>query len=168
MTSQRRNPIVRASAALLRVRWFVRAPIWFYRAGLGFVFGTRLLMLEHVGHTSRLKRYVVLEIIDHPTPSSYVVVSGFGERAHWYRNVQANPNVRITVGARGPAAATTRRLDPAASAASLARYANAHPRSWAKLRPVLEQSLGTSIDEDGTDLPMIAIDLDDNARLGRR
>lgn len=27
-------------------RWIVRAPIWIYRAGPGFVFGWRLLMLE--------------------------------------------------------------------------------------------------------------------------
>lgn len=146
-------------AALLRMRWFVRAPIWLYRARLGFVCGSRLLMLEHVGRVSRLKRYVVLEIVDRPTPRSYVVVSGFGERAQWFRNVQAIAEVRISVGSHRPAAATARRLDVAASAASLARYAHGHPRSWAKLRPVLERTLGTSIDEDATELPMIAIDL---------
>lgn len=41
----------RAAAALLRVRWFVRAPIWLFRARLGGLFGSRLLMLEHVGRS---------------------------------------------------------------------------------------------------------------------
>lgn len=159
MTAQRRNPIVRAGAALLQVRWFVRAPIWLYRARLGIVFGTRLLMLEHVGRTSGLRRYVVLEVVDHPSPSRFVVVSGFGDRAQWFRNVEANPQARVYLGSRPPAAATAHRLDADASAASMRRYAHAHPRSWAKLRPVLEQTLGTRIDELGTELPLIAIDL---------
>ncbi len=87
-------------------------------------------------------------------------MSGFGDRAQWFRNVEANPQVRVYLGSRAPAVATGHRLDPDASTASLGRYANAHPRSWTKLRPVLEQTLGTRIDEHGTELPMIAIDLD--------
>jgi deazaflavin-dependent oxidoreductase (nitroreductase family) len=157
---QRRNPIARTGAALLRVRWFVRAPIWLYRAKLGVLFGTRLLMLEHVGRASGLRRYVVLEVVDHSASNRYVVVSGFGDRAQWFRNIEANPQVRVYLGAHPPALATAHRLDPEASTVSLSRYANAHPRSWAKLRPVLEQTLGTRIDEHGTELPMIAIDLD--------
>lgn len=125
------------------------------------MFGTRLLMLEHVGRASGLRRYVVLEVVDHPSPRRCVVVSGFGDRAQWFRNVEANPQVRIYLGSRTPAAATAtaQRLDADASAVSLGRYANEHPRSWAKLRPVLEQTLGTRIDEHGTELPLIAIDL---------
>ncbi len=160
MTDQRRNPITRASASLLRVRWFVRAPIWVYQAKLGFLFGERLLMLEHAGRVSGLRRYAALEIVDHPTPRRYVVVSGFGDRAQWFRNVRANPQVRVYLGSHRPAMATAHRLDEAASAASLGRYARAHPRSWAKLRPVLERTLGTRIDANHTKLPMIAIDLD--------
>lgn len=153
--------VTRAAAAVLRVRWFVRAPIWLYRARLGFVFGNSLLMLEHVGRNSGLPRYVVLEIVDHPAPGRYVVVSGFGRRAQWFRNVAANPQVRVSLGSRPPAAAAARHLDLDDSASSLRRYANAHPRSWAKLRQVLEETLGVHIDEHRTELPMIALDLVD-------
>lgn len=151
--------VTRIGAAMLHVRWFVRAPIWLYRARLGFVMGTRLLMLEHVGRTSGLRRYVVLEIVDHPVPGRYVVVSGFGHRAQWFRNVAANPQVRIFLGSHAPASAVAQRLDPDDSAASLHRYANAHPRSWAKLRPILEATLGAHIDEEPPELPVIAFDL---------
>jgi hypothetical protein len=34
------------AARLLRVRWVVRAPIGLYQARLGFLFGSRLLMLD--------------------------------------------------------------------------------------------------------------------------
>ncbi|MET8156751.1 hypothetical protein ABZT47_10295 [Sphaerisporangium sp. NPDC005289] len=39
-------------ARVLRTRRLVRAPIWLYRAGLGILFGSRLLMLEHIGRTT--------------------------------------------------------------------------------------------------------------------
>ena len=159
MTTGRRHSIARAGAALLRARWFARAPIWLYRARLGAVFGSRLLMLEHVGRTSGRRRFVVLEIVDHPVLGRYVVVSGFGGRAQWFRNVEANPQVHVRLGSRKPSPALAHRLDAEDSAAALGRYVSAHPRSWAKLRPVLEQTLGTSIDEHGPDLPMIALDL---------
>jgi len=100
-------------------------------------------MLEHRGRTSGLRRYVVLEIVDRPALDTYVVVSGLGGRAQWFRNVEANPQVRVHVGSRKPAPAIAHRLDADATAASLGRYASAHPRSWAKLRPVLEETLGT-------------------------
>jgi deazaflavin-dependent oxidoreductase (nitroreductase family) len=77
-------------AALLGVRWVVRAPIWLYQTRLGILLGSRLLMLEHIGRQSGTTRYAVLEVIDHPTPDTYVVVSGFGNRAQWFRNVRAN------------------------------------------------------------------------------
>ena len=159
VTTRSTHLIARAGAALLRVRGVARAPIWLYRARLGFVFGNRLLMLEHVGRTSGLKRYVVLEVVDHPTPTRYVVVSGFGERAQWFRNVEANPHVRVYLGSRRPAPATAHRRGRDASAESLNRYAEAHPRSWTKLRPFLEETLGRRIDEHGSELPVIAIDL---------
>lgn len=144
---------------MLRVRWFVRAPIWLYRARLGVIFGHRLLMLEHVGRNTGQRRFVVLEVVDHPAPGRYVVVSGFGVRAQWFRNVEVNPHVRVYLVSRAPATATARRLDAAAASAALGRYAHAHPRAWAKLRPVLEDTLGTSVDEHSTELPMIALDV---------
>lgn len=166
VTITRRNALARAGAALLHVRWFVRAPISVYRAGLGFVFGSRLLLLEHTGRTSGLRRYVVLEIVDHPAPDRYVVVSGFGDGAQWFRNVEANPKVHVRRGSRKPAPALAHRLAAEDAAAALGRYAREHPRSWARLRPVLEQTLGANVDEGGTELPMIALDLVAPGRAG--
>jgi deazaflavin-dependent oxidoreductase (nitroreductase family) len=150
------------AAALLRIRWLVRAPIWLYRARLGFVFGSRLLMLEHRGRKTGARRYAVLEIVVHPVPGSYVVVSGFGDRSQWYRNICADSRVRFQVGSRKPVAAIARRLNPEEAAATLAGYAARHPRAWAQLRRVLENTLGTAINENGTSLPMVALD----ARVG--
>lgn len=151
--------VTRFAAGLLRRRWFVRAPIALFRARLGFLFGRRMLLLQHVGRRTGLPRYAVLEVVDHPLPTRWVVVSGFGERAQWYRNVRARPDVCVTVGAGGPKPARAHVLDDEQARQALTRYAQRHPRAWRRLRPVLEHTLGASIDTDGTSLPLVAIDI---------
>lgn len=145
---------------LLRVRWLVRAPIGLFRARLGFVFGNRLLLLEHVGRASALPRYVTLEVVDHPSRSRYVVASGFGRRAEWFRNIEANPHVRVTVGSRRPRAALTQVMAAADAAETLGVYRAAHPRAWAALTPVFSETLGEQLRDDGSNLPLVRIDLD--------
>jgi deazaflavin-dependent oxidoreductase (nitroreductase family) len=147
---------VQVAAKALRTRWFVRAPIGLYRAGLGFVFGSRLLMLEHKGRTTGARRYVVLEVVDRPSPGQYVIVSGFGTGAQWYRNIQAEPRVRVSVGLRRSVPATATALSPDESAAALARYAAAHPKAWEKLRATIEHAVGRPVD----DLPMVSLSTD--------
>lgn len=81
--------------------------------------GRRLVMVEHRGRVSGLRRYVVLEVLEHD-PTGLVVVSGYGRGAQWYRNVVAHPGVRVWTGFRRrtpaqatavPAAEVPRRLD---------------------------------------------------------
>lgn len=122
---------------LLRTRWFVRAPIGLFRARLGFLFGSRLLLLEHLGRESGLRRYVVLEVVARPGPGRFVVVSGLGRGSQWYRNVLAQPNVRVSVGCRYRAEARAWPLDSGEGRALLDVYARRHPRAWRVLEPVL-------------------------------
>ncbi len=75
------NTIANAGARLLQSRRLVRAPIWIYKARAGALLGSRVLMLEHIGRKSGAARYVVLEAFDHPTPDTFVVPSGFGEKS---------------------------------------------------------------------------------------
>jgi len=154
-----RSRTARLADRLLRNRRLVRAPIWLYRARLGFLFGHRLLMLEHRGRKTGARRYVVLEVVDHPAPGEYVVASGFGKRAQWLRNVMHDPQVRVYLGSRAPAAATATLLDPEQAGAVLRRYAARHPRAWQRLKPVFEQTLGAPITEEGTSLPLVRLDI---------
>lgn len=147
----------RVAARLLKTRPLVRAPIWIFRARLGAIFGGRLLMLEHLGRRTGRPRLMVLEVVDRPDTRAYVVVSGFGCRAQWFRNIEAEPHVRIYQGSSRPVPALAEPLAVEQAVAALARYANAHPRAWASFRPVLEQTLGTRIDTGGTDLPVVAL-----------
>ena len=146
------------ASKLLQIRWLVRAPIWLFQARLGFLAGSRLLLLEHVGRKSGARRYVILEVVDRPAPGKYTVASGFGERAQWFRNIRANPSVRVSVGGHRRRAATARILEPADAQAALRAYGRDHPRAWHNLRPVFEATLGTEIAGDGTTLPLICLD----------
>ncbi|MCH9729069.1 MAG: nitroreductase family deazaflavin-dependent oxidoreductase [Actinomycetia bacterium] len=152
-----------AGARVLRSRRLMRAPIWLYRARAGSVLGPRLLMLEHVGRNSGARRYVVLEVIEHPEPGTYVIASGFGVQSQWFRNIAANPRVRVYAGSRAPAPATARVLEPQEAERSLAVYRTKHPRAWERLKPVLEEVLGSPIDDRGTTLPMVELRLDGEA-----
>ncbi|ARG59200.1 nitroreductase family deazaflavin-dependent oxidoreductase [Mycobacterium kansasii] len=151
--------LARAGAQLLRSRRLMRAPIWIYRARAGALFGSRILMLEHIGRKSGARRNVVLEVVDHPDPHTYVVASGFGRKAQWFRNIEANPHVRVYAGSRAPAAATARVLDQPHADRALAAYRSRHPRAWRHLKPALEQTLGTAITDTGTPLPLVELRL---------
>lgn len=149
---------VRLAAKVLRVRWLVRAPIWLYRARLGTLFGNRFLMLEHIGRKSGLPRYVVLEVVDR-TDDAYTVVAGFGERAEWLRNLDANPRAHIWVGTRTHVPVVGERMTAEQGAEALRHYAAKHPGAWAKLLPIFEQTLGKPISESGTTLPLVRLAL---------
>lgn len=153
------DAIAKHGARILRTRWLMRAPIRLYRARLGFLFGSRTLMLEHLGRKTGATRHVVLEVIDHPTPDTYVVASGFGDRAQWFRNIQAHPHVRVTVGTHGPAPATARVLPQDEADEALRNYITRHPRAWERFKSILENTLGTPITERNTPLPMVALHL---------
>jgi len=109
-------------------------------------------MLEHTGRKSGLPRYVVLEVVDRPSPSEHVVVAGFGPRAQWYRNVLADPRVHISTGraARVPARAVP--LNDQDSTRSLQRYAARHPRAWTTLKTVI-----ADLTEDDAVPPMVLL-----------
>ncbi|TQK52393.1 deazaflavin-dependent oxidoreductase (nitroreductase family) [Streptomyces sp. SLBN-118] len=64
-------------------------PILFFRAGLGPLFGKRLLLLHHTGRPTGLDRRVVLEVAAYErADESWTVASGFGPKSDWYQNLR--------------------------------------------------------------------------------
>ncbi|GAA3722716.1 nitroreductase family deazaflavin-dependent oxidoreductase [Gordonia hankookensis] len=143
------------AARLLQTRWFVRAPIIVFRARLGFLFGGRLLLLEHTGRRTGEKRYVVLETVERASPTQVVIASGFGTRAQWFKNLQADPRCRVSVGWSSRRAALAEVLGTDDATAVLDRYRDAHARAYAELSGVIEESTGLSID----DVPLVRLTL---------
>jgi deazaflavin-dependent oxidoreductase (nitroreductase family) len=152
--------IANAGARILRNRWLMRAPIWIYKARAGALLTSRVLMLEHIGRKSGQRRYVVLEVVDRPTHEAFIVASGFGTKAQWFRNIAANPKARVYVGSHRPEPATARILNQDAADRALAQYRTKRPRAWARFKPVLEETLGQPITDTSTPLPLVELRLD--------
>lgn len=129
-----------------------RAPIYLYRLGLGGLFGTRVLLLNHTGRVSGTPRQVILEVVEHDrTDGSFVVASGWGNTAAWYRNILHTPQVSVQVGRRTiPVTAVP--LTAEEGADIFARYA-AHHRGAA--RCLLPRLLGFAV--DGTEADFRAV-----------
>lgn len=119
-------------------RAFFRAPIGLYRLGLGGLLGHRFLLLEHVGRKSGLLRRTVLEVVG-SEGGAPIVVSGFGKRSDWLRNLVARPEVRVTWGRRS-FGARARIVGTEEAAAVFDDYRRRHPRA-ARL---LGRALGVS------------------------
>jgi deazaflavin-dependent oxidoreductase (nitroreductase family) len=98
-----------------------------YRFHLGWLLDHRFLLLTHRGRKSGRIYHTVLEVVrfDHAT-SEAVVVSGWGGRADWFRNLRAHPALEIAIG-RDRFVPTQRFLDANQVEAELADYARGHP-----------------------------------------
>lgn len=118
--------------------------------------GKRMLLLEHIGRKSGKKRRAVLEIIRHdPTVGVFYVVSGFGKRSDWIRNVQVNPDVRIYVGSKSiPAIAAL--LNQERTAAEILDYAERNPKL---IKVLADRLLGYKLDDTKEDLLELASNL---------
>jgi deazaflavin-dependent oxidoreductase (nitroreductase family) len=83
------------------LRFGLRLPIWLYRLHLGWLLGNRFLMLTHKGRKSGQPYRTVIEVVQFDKETdTYYAVSGWGNKADWYQNIHAYPEVVINVGRR--------------------------------------------------------------------
>ncbi|MEZ4709351.1 MAG: nitroreductase family deazaflavin-dependent oxidoreductase [Caldilineaceae bacterium] len=115
------------------LRWLLRTPIWLYRWRLGWLLGDRFLLLTHTGRKSGQPRQTVLEVVQHDTmTNTFVVSSGWGEKADWLRNIQKTPDVQVQSGGQR-FLATADRLAPDQATAAVRDYAHHNPIAFRKL-----------------------------------
>lgn len=129
------------------MRALARAPIYLYHLGLGGLLGERFLLLVHKGRMTGLKREVALELVRHDREENfYVVVSGWGDKADWCRNIVADPRVEIQVrGTRMHAVAEQANALQAGD--ELVRYGSENPRGLQGLAKIM----GFQISQDPAD-----------------
>ena len=140
-------------------RRVLHLPVHLFRWRLGWLLGDRFLLLTHQGRRSGRRYQTPIEVVVHDRDAGeYLVCSGTGPRADWYRNLQAHPALEVQV--RNRAWTPRQRLltqDEAAEA--FGAYERDHPKTAAKLL----RSMGNSY--DGTDagrrammaeMPMVA------------
>jgi deazaflavin-dependent oxidoreductase (nitroreductase family) len=72
-----------------------RLPIVLYRLGLGPIIGKHILILTTIGRKTGKIRRTPIEYFRHD--GQFFVMSGFGENAHWYKNLQAHPRAGLNI-----------------------------------------------------------------------
>jgi deazaflavin-dependent oxidoreductase (nitroreductase family) len=111
----------------------LRLPIWLYRARLGWLLGDRFLLLTHVGRKTGRSHRTVLEVVGEDQGQGiWYVAAGWGKRSDWYRNVQENHSVELTVGARTAAFRAEIQSKERAAEVFL-DYARRHPLAFKEL-----------------------------------
>lgn len=141
-------------------RLMFRLPIWFYKAHLGWLLGSRFLLLNHIGRKSGLPRQVVLEVVRFdPQTKTWIIASGFGEKSQWYQNLRQQPQVIIQVGNQQHQV-TAKFLSSQEGAAEMVDYAQRHPSAAHNL----PRLMGYSVDDTPEDyaefgklIPFIAL-----------
>ena len=93
------------------MRHVLRLPIWGYRLGLSRLMShMRLMVLTTWGRRTGLPRHTAIEYRVHG--SKIYIVSAWGERPNWYRNLLAHPVARIRRGQQTLNAQATIVTDP--------------------------------------------------------
>lgn len=130
------------------LRFLFRLPLWLYRVKLGWLLGKRFLMLTHIGRKSGQPRHVVLEVVHHDADTSaYFVAAGWRCKADWFRNIQENPAIQVTVGAHNfKATAVVMQLVEAA--ATFYIYARRYPLAFRELTRLMMGEAFQSTQED--------------------
>ena len=137
-------------------RALFRAPIAFYRLGLGRLLGKRVLLLVHTGRRSGLRRETVLEVADREGLAP-IVVSGFGPASDWFRNLQKHPRVQVTwAGRRFEAGASI--LSQTEASEVFRRYRSAHPRAARALGSALGMSILDDPEGAAAAMPVVRLD----------
>jgi deazaflavin-dependent oxidoreductase (nitroreductase family) len=125
------------------LRLALRLPIYLYRLNLGGLFGHRGLLLIHRGRRSGLLRETVLEVVRYtPATKESVVLSGWGERADWYRNIKVSPAMEVRTGTERYVP-KQRFLAPEENHAIIADYERRHPLAFR----IFARAFGYPVDE---------------------
>jgi deazaflavin-dependent oxidoreductase (nitroreductase family) len=112
------------------LRLAFRLPSYLYRLNLGWLLGHRVLLLVHQGRRSGLLRETVLEVVLYnPAARESVVISAWGEKADWYRNIEATPALEVQTGGLRYVP-EQRFLAPEENHAVISEYARCHPLAF--------------------------------------
>jgi deazaflavin-dependent oxidoreductase (nitroreductase family) len=115
----RRLPIVLTTAP-------IPAPIPLLRYGGCWLIGPSIALLEHRCRHTGKRRHTLLKVV-HREPGCLMVISCDGPHAPWYRDIQADPHVRISSGGIRRASAIAVRPSGEHGAAILEGFRCHHP-----------------------------------------
>jgi deazaflavin-dependent oxidoreductase (nitroreductase family) len=104
----------------------LRLPLLAYRLGLGWLAGAaKIMVLTTRGRSSGMARHAPIEFRRHG--KKIYVVSAWGKRPDWYKNLVANPLVSLKIGQQNMAAQATTVEDPAEALRVLLLFRKTNP-----------------------------------------
>jgi len=125
------------------LRAFFRAPILLYCLHLGWLFGSRFLLLTHTGRKSGQPRQTVLEVVSYNKKTgTYYVAVAWRKKTDWYLNILQTSRVDVQVGNRQFEAEANQTSREEAERV-LWEYAQKHPIA---LRELSSMMLGERLD----------------------
>ena len=143
------------------LRWFSRAPYVLYRAHLGWLMGSRFLMLTTTGRKTGAIRRSTLEVAareDAPVasaPPTLWVIASRGRHTDWYANAIASGRARVDwMTHRSPV--RVHALDAQERVDLLVDYRRRHPEA---ARLLARGVLGEEITDDPASLRRLASEL---------
>jgi deazaflavin-dependent oxidoreductase (nitroreductase family) len=108
--------------------WFQFFPL-LYRLHLGWLLGHRRLLLTHQGRKTGLLRHTALDVMHYDRATKEcLVISMYGERADWFRNIMAHPALEVQTG-RDRFVPEQRILPPEEARAVLSAFWQRYPRA---------------------------------------
>ena len=75
-----------------------KLPLILYRAGLGWIFGHRFMLLTHIGRRSGKVRRTILAVLEFDHDTREIKAMSAWSASDWYLNLQANPAVQVETG----------------------------------------------------------------------
>lgn len=75
-----------------------KLPLLLYRAGLGWIFGHRFMLLTHIGRRSGRVRRTVLAVLEFNPQTREIKAMSAWSASDWYLNLQVNPAVEVETG----------------------------------------------------------------------
>ncbi len=144
-----------SSAISSPLKALLALPKALYALRIGFLLGRRFLLLTHRGRrTGRLYRTVVEVVRWDSERGEAVVMSGWGRRANWFRNVEAGGAVEVELG-RQRFRPEVRVLEPEEAVAVLADYEHRNRLAAPIVRAVLSRLAGFRY--DGSDASRLRV-----------
>ena len=108
--------------------WFQCFPL-LYRVHLGWLLGHRRLLLTHQGRKTGLVRHTALDVMRFDAATKEcLVISMYGERADWFRNIMAHPALSVQTG-RDRFVPDQRILPPEEAQAVMTTFWQRYPRA---------------------------------------
>jgi deazaflavin-dependent oxidoreductase (nitroreductase family) len=106
------------------MKWLFKLPIPLYRLGMGFIVGRLFLVMTTIGRKSGQPRRTAVEF--HEFQGRKYILSGWGTKTDWYRNIERNPHITIQTW-HGTESVLARRITTDAELAEAFRFATSNP-----------------------------------------